>query len=86
MGGGEEEGRGGGEAEVCYLFVFVNCKPELFSKCQMVSEECYLNEVNLTFSRERETRMVSGEGSKGEVSVKHLKYFVCSLEWSQCML
>ena len=33
------------------------CKPGLvFKMCQMVSEECYLNGVNLTFSRERDKK------------------------------
>ena len=38
--------------------------------------------------REGKTRKAGGEGHKGEVSVKCLKYclFVCSSEWSQCML
>ena len=36
-GGGEDQGRGGEEGKVCYLFVMCTVSQELFSKCQMVS-------------------------------------------------
>ena len=55
----ESEGRAGkGEDErrarfvTCSLLLVCTVSPELFSTYQMVSEECYLNEVNLTFGRE----------------------------------
>ena len=34
---GEDEGRGGEEGEVCYLFVLCTVSLELFSKCHIVS-------------------------------------------------